>query len=125
MSRRTERLNSLIRRDLSDLIRNEVKDPRVAVEMSVTMVDTSADVQHAKVYVSIYGTLREKEDAIAGLEDASGFIRRQLRGRLETRNVPVLRFILDDTLHEGNEMLRLLDSLADQVPPEPDDAQRQ
>ena len=125
MSRRTERLNSLIRRDLSDLIRNEVKDPRVAVEMSVTRVDTSTDIQHAKVYVSVYGTLREKEDAIAGLEDASGFIRRQLRGRLETRNVPVLRFILDDTLHEGNEMLRLLDSLADQMPPEPDDAQRQ
>ena len=123
MSRRIERLNSLIRRDLSDLIRNEVRDPRVAVEMSVTRVDTSSDVQHAKVYVSIFGTLREKEDAIAGLEDASGFIRRQLRGRLETRNVPTLRFVLDDTLDEGNEMLRLLDSLSDQIPPESDTAQ--
>ncbi len=123
MSRRIERLNSLIRRDLSDLIRNEVRDPRVAVEMSVTRVDTSSDVQHAKVYVSIFGNLREKEDAIAGLEDASGFIRRQLRGRLETRNVPLLRFVLDDTLDEGNEMLRLLDSLSDQIPPESDTAQ--
>ena len=125
MSRRTERLNSLIRRDLSDLIRNEVKDPRVAGVVSVTMVDTSADVQHAKVYVSVFGTLREKEEAIAGLDDASGFIRRQLRGRLETRNVPTLRFILDDTLDEGNEMLRLLDSLADQIPPESDAARSQ
>ena len=125
MSRRTDRLNSLIRRDLSELIRNEVKDPRVAVEMSVTRVDTSSDIQHAKVFVSVYGSLREKEDAIAGLEDASGFIRRQLRGRLETRNVPVLRFILDETLHEGNEMLRLLDSIADQIPPESDVAQSQ
>ena len=123
MSRRIERLNSLIRRDLSELIRNEVRDPRVAVEMSVTRVDTSADIQHAKVYVSVYGNLREKEDAIAGLEDASGFIRRQLRGRLETRNVPLLRFVLDETLDEGNEMLRLLDSLTDQVPPESDSAQ--
>ena len=125
MSRRIDRLNSLIRRDLSDLIRNEVRDPRVAVEMSVTRVVTSADVQHAKVYVSVYGTLREKEDAIDGLEDASGFIRRQLRGRLETRNVPILRFVLDDTLAEGNEMLRLLDSLADQIPPETDLVQPQ
>ena len=125
MSRRIDRLNSLIRRDLSDLIRNEVRDPRVAVEMSVTRVVTSADVQHAKVYVSVYGTLREKEDAIDGLEDASGFIRRQLRGRLETRNVPILRFVLDDTLDEGNEMLRLLDSLADQIPPETDVVQPQ
>jgi len=93
--------------------------------MSVTRVVTSADVQHAKVYVSVYGTLREKEDAIDGLEDASGFIRRQLRGRLETRNVPILRFVLDDTLDEGNEMLRLLDSLADQIPPETDVVQPQ
>ena len=125
MSRRIERLNSLIRRDLSDLIRNEVKDPRVAGVISVTRVDTSADIQHAKVFVSVFGTLREKEDAVAGLEDAAGFIRRQLRGRLETRNVPVLRFVLDDTLDEGNEMLRLLDSLADQMPSEPDTAQSQ
>ena len=125
MSRRIERLNSLIRRDLSDLIRNEVKDPRVAGEISVTRVDTSADVQHAKVYVSVYGTLREKEDAIAGLDDASGFIRRQLRGRLETRNVPVLRFVLDESLDEGNEMLRLLDSLNEQMPPQSDATQPQ
>ena len=125
MSRRTERLNSLIRRDLSDLIRNEVKDPRVAGVVSVTRVDTSSDVQHAKVFVSVYGSLREKEDAIDGLGDASGFIRRQLRGRLETRNVPVLKFILDETLDEGNEMLRLLDSLADQMPSQPDEPQPQ
>ncbi len=125
MSRRIERLNSLIRRDLSDLIRNEVKDPRVAGVVSVTRVDTSTDVQHAKVFVSVYGTLREKEDAIDGLGDASGFIRRQLRGRLETRNVPALKFILDETLDEGNEMLRLLDSLADQMPSQSDAPQPQ
>ena len=120
MSRRTERLNSIIRRDLSDLIRNEVKDPRVAGVVSVTRVVTSADVQHARIYVSVYGTLREKENAVAGLSDASRFIRRQLRYRLETRQVPELRFILDETLEEGNEMLRLLDSLEDQTHPVPD-----
>ena len=118
MSRRIERLNSMIRRDLSELLRYEVKDPRVAGVVSVTQVDTSGDVQHAKVYVSVYGTLREKEDTIAALQSASGFMRRQLRGRLETRQVPVLRFILDDTLTEGNQMLDLLDSLADQISPE-------
>ena len=115
MNRRTERLNSIIRRELSDLIRNEVRDPRVVGVVSVTRVDTSSDLNYARVYVSVYGTLREKEDAIFGLGDASRFIRRQLRGRIETRQVPELRFILDDTLDEGNEMLRLLDSLADQM----------
>ncbi len=116
MSRRIERLNSMIRRDVSELLRYEVKDPRVSGVVSVTRVNTSNDVQHARVYVSVYGTLREKEDTIAALQSAAGFIRRQLRGRLETRHVPVLRFILDDTLTEGNQMLELLDSLSEEIP---------
>ena len=120
MSRRIERLNSMIRRDVSELLRYEVKDPRVSGVVSVTQVDTSGDVQHAKVYVSVYGTLREKEETIAALQSAAGFIRRQLRGRLETRHVPVLRFILDDTLTEGNQMLDLLDTLAEQMPASPE-----
>ncbi len=117
-SRRTERLNSIIRRDLSDLIRNEVGDPRATGVVSVTHVETSPDVQHARVYVSVYGSLREKEDAVAALSDAARFLRRQLRARLHTRQVPELRFILDESLDEGNEMLRLLDSIAEQLPPE-------
>ncbi len=117
-SRRTERLNSIIRRDLSDLIRNEVGDPRAAGVVSVTHVETSPDVQHARVYVSVYGSLREKEDAVAALSDAARFLRRQLRARIHTRQVPELRFILDESLDEGNEMLRLLDSIAEQLPPE-------
>ena len=120
MSRRIERLNSMIRRDVSELLRYEVKDPRVSGVVSVTQVDTSGDVQHAKVYVSVYGALREKEETIAALQSAAGFIRRQLRGRLETRHVPVLKFILDDTLTEGNQMLDLLDTLAEQMPASPE-----
>ena len=122
MSRRIERLNSLIRRDVSELLRYEVKDPRVSGVVSVTQVDTSGDVQHAKVYVSVYGTLREKEETIAALQYAAGFIRRQLRGRLETRHVPTLKFILDDTLTEGNQMLDLLDSLSEEMPAPPESA---
>ena len=65
VSRRIERLNSQIRRDLSELIRTEVKDPRVIGVVSVTRVDISADFQHAKVYVSVYGDLREKETTLS------------------------------------------------------------
>ena len=122
MSRRTERLNSQIRRDLSELLRYEVKDPRVSGVVSVTRVEVSADIQHAKVYVSVYGTLREKEKTITALGSAAGFLRRHLRGRLETRQAPALRFLLDDTLTEGNKTLELLDSLADQIPPAPPDS---
>ena len=117
MSRRTERLNSQIRRDLSELLLYEVKDPRVSGVVSVTRVDVSPDIQSAKVYVSVYGTLREKEKTMAALSSAAGFLRRHLRGRLDTRQTPTLRFLLDDTLTEGNKMLDLLDSLADQAPP--------
>ncbi len=120
VSRRIERLNSQIRRDLSELIRTEVKDPRVIGVVSVTRVDISADFQHAKVYVSVYGDLREKETTLAALGSAAGFLRRQLRDRLDTRQVPILRFILDDTLTEGNKMLDLLDSLSNQIPNPPD-----
>jgi ribosome-binding factor A len=116
MSRRIERLNSMILRDLSQMLRTEVRDPRVTGVVSITRVDTSADYQHAKVYVSVYGTLREKETTMAALDSASGFMRRQLRGRLETRNVPLLRFLLDETLTEGNQMLDLLDSLMADMP---------
>ena len=120
MSRRIERLNSMILRDLSQMLRTEVRDPRVTGVVSITRVDTSADYQHAKVYVSVYGTLREKETTMAALDSASGFMRRQLRGRLETRNVPILRFLLDETLTEGNQMLDLLDSLMADMPDSPD-----
>lgn len=116
MSRRTERLNSQIRRDLSELLRYEVKDPRVSGVVSVTRVDVSSDLQYARVYVSVYGTLSEKEKTMAALGSAAGFLRRHLRGRLDTRQAPTLRFFLDDTLTEGNKMLDLLDSLADQTP---------
>ncbi len=119
MPRRTDRLNSLIRRDVSELILTEVKDPRVSGFVSVTHVDTSTDVQFAKVYVSVYGTLNDKQRTLDALHSASGFIRRQLRGRLETRQVPVLRFLLDETLAEGNQMLDLLDTLVAELP-EPD-----
>jgi ribosome-binding factor A len=116
MSRRTDRFNSIMRRDLSELLLTEVKDPRVSGFVSVTRVDTSIDYQFAKVYVSVYGTLQEKQNTIDALQSASGFLRRQLRGRLQTRQVPAMRFMLDDTLAEGNQMLDLLDSLADQMP---------
>ena len=123
MSRRTERLNSLIRRDLSELLLTEIKDPRVSGVVSVTRVSTSADIQHAKVYVSVYGTEHEKRKTMDALRSASRFIRYHLRGRLRTRQVPNLRFILDDTLTEGNRMLDLIDSLVEDLPPEePEDS---
>ena len=105
-----------MRRDLSELLLTEVKDPRVSGFVSVTRVDTSIDYQFARVYVSVYGTLREKQNTIDALQAASGFLRRELRGRLQTRQVPAMKFMLDETLDEGNRMLDLLDSLADQIP---------
>ena len=114
-----------MRRDLSELLLSEVKDPRLSSFVSVTRVDTSVDYQFARVYVSVYGTLREKQNTVDALQSASGFLRRQLRGRLQTRQVPAMRFVLDETLDEGNQMLELLDSLADQIPDDSESTNQQ
>ncbi|MBI2907249.1 MAG: 30S ribosome-binding factor RbfA [Chloroflexi bacterium] len=108
MTRRTERLNELIRSEISDLILREIKDPRLSGLLTITQVDISVDLRHAKVFVSIMGTEEEKKEALRGLEAASGFFRRQLRDRLTLRRIPELSFHRDDSIERGGRVLELL-----------------
>jgi ribosome-binding factor A len=112
MSRRIERLNDQLQEEISDLLRRQVKDPRVAVFLTVTRVETSADISHARVYVSIMGTAEEKEAALRGLEAASSFIRHELGHRLSLRRAPELSFRHDDSLEQGAHVLDLLDEVS-------------
>ena len=105
MSRRTERLNDLIREELSDLIRRQSKDPRLSCFLTVTRVDTSADLRLAKVFISIMGSDEEKKNAMDGLSSASGFLYRELRSRLSLRHTPQLVFYKDDSIERGAEVL--------------------
>jgi ribosome-binding factor A len=108
MTRRTERLNDLIREELSEIIRRQAKDPRLGCFLTVTHVDTSPDLRYAKVFISIMGSEEEKRKAMEGLASASGFLYRELRGRLSLRRMPQLSFHKDDAIERGAQVLHLM-----------------
>ena len=108
MTRRTERVNDLLREEISELIRRELKDPRVSHLTTVTEVVTSSDLRHAKVFISIMGTEGEKQSTLNGLVAATGFFRRNLAARLTIRRVPQLEFRRDDSIERGSHLLDLI-----------------
>lgn len=112
MTRRTERINNLIRQEISELLRQQVNDPRLASLISVTTVSTSADLRNAKVFVSSLGDEVSRSEILQGFTAASGFLRRQLAGRLTLRHIPQLSFHFDDSIQRGAEVLRLIEQVA-------------
>ncbi len=109
MSRgRPQKVADLIQRELSELIRLEVRDPRVGM-LTITSVDVSPDLSHAKVFI----TLLQKEklqDTLQGLQRASGFLRSQLAHRMKLYTTPELRFVYDESVERGDQLSRLIDS---------------
>jgi ribosome-binding factor A len=114
MSRRIERLNEQFREEISDLLRRQVKDPRLGVFITVTQVSVSADLSHARVYVSVMGSAEEKQGALQGLDAAASFIRHELGQRLSMRRIPRLAFRHDDSMEQGAHVLDLLDEVGEQ-----------
>lgn len=112
MTRRTERINGLIRDEISLLLQRQVKDPRLGGLVTVTGVSTSADLRHAKIFVSIMGDETEKKEALAGLDRASGFFRRELAERISLRRIPELSFHRDDSIEQGTHLLKLIERLS-------------
>jgi len=106
---RIERVNSLIRQEISELLQRQVKDPRLGNFIAVTEVSTSADLKYAKVFVSRLGSEEEKQETLSVLASASGFLRRELARRLKLRHIPVLSFQWDDSIERGDHLLRLID----------------
>src|SRR6266566_1412640 len=98
---RQEMLGELIAVELSDLLRTRLKDPRVGFA-SITHVEVSGDLRHAKVFVSVMGNPEEQEGTMIGLKHAAGFLRHELAGRL------VLRFMLDMSIEQGSHVLELI-----------------
>jgi len=108
MTRRTERINDLIREELSDLLRRSVKDPRLQSFVTVTEVEVTPDLRHAKVFISVLGTEEEKHDVFKALESAGGFLRHELGERVHLRRAPELDFRRDDTMEKADRIMRLL-----------------
>jgi len=104
---RTERVGSLLRREISRVIQDRVKDPRVRA-VTVTGVDVSEDLRYARAYVSIMGSPEEQHDAIEGLNRASRFIRAELGKRLRIKRVPEISFLRDTSFEYGAHIEELL-----------------
>lgn len=107
---RQEKLGELIAAELSDLLRTRVKDPRVGFA-SITRVEVSNDLRHAKVHVSVMGSEEERIDTMRGLRNATGFLRHELASRLTLRYMPELVFKLDTSIEEGARILALINQI--------------
>ncbi|MEH1835192.1 MAG: 30S ribosome-binding factor RbfA [Nostoc sp.] len=118
-NRRVSRVAELIKREVSQMLLNGIKDDRVGTGMvSVTDVDVSGDLQHAKIYVSIYGTDQAKAETMAGLKSATGYVRSELGARVRLRRTPEVIFVEDRSIERGNKVLALLSQLNHERPPE-------
>ncbi|HLY65092.1 MAG TPA: 30S ribosome-binding factor RbfA [Chloroflexota bacterium] len=111
MSRRAERVQSLIRHELGEILQQEVKDPRIEGLVSITAVEVSADLRHARVFVSVYGAKEAETHAMEALSSARPFLRHELRQRLHLRYTPDLDLHLDHSLAYADEVSRLLKNL--------------
>jgi ribosome-binding factor A len=109
MSRRTEKIASLIRNVVGEAISHRLNDPRISPMASVTRVKVTGDLQFADVWVSVMGGEGEQRATLTGLTHASGHIQSLLARALMTRHCPTLRFKLDDSIKKGFETLRLID----------------
>jgi len=112
MVHRIERVNSVIRQEISELLKRQVKDPRLGNFITVTEVSTSPDLKYAKVFVSCIGSDQGKQETLRVLTSASGFFRRELAQRLKLRFTPVLNFQWDDSIERGNHLLQLIDEVS-------------
>ena len=111
-SRRVEKLAALLKREVSDLLVNGVRDERIHQTMiTITTVEVSADLQHAKIFVSLFGEEQKKAEVLVCLEESKGFIRRELARRLQMRRSPDLIFKIDQCMSKGSSVLDLLTSL--------------
>jgi ribosome-binding factor A len=113
-NRRIDRINELLRSEIAELISREIKDPRLAGLISVTEVDTTTDLRHAKVFVSVFGTEEERASSLAALRSATGFLRREVAQRVTFRHMPELEFHLDSSIEQGDKIMRLLRQVADE-----------
>jgi ribosome-binding factor A len=116
MTRRTARVNDLLREEISSLLQRDLKDPRIGGLVTITEVDVSPDLRSARVFVSVLGTAEERTSTMEALAAGAGFVQRELRRRVTMRRVPELSFIADESLERGQRILSLLDQTREAPP---------
>ena len=105
------RINGEVLKELSNIIRSEIKDPRINPMTSVVSVEVAPDLKTCKAYISVLGDEKSRQDTIAGLKNAEGYIRRELARTVNLRNTPEIKFILDQSIEYGINMSKLIDEV--------------
>ena len=105
------RINGEVLKELSNIIRSEIKDPRINPMTSVVSVEVAPDLKTCKAYISVLGDEKSQQDTIAGLKSAEGYIRRELARTVNLRNTPEIKFILDQSIEYGINMSNLIDEV--------------
>ena len=105
------RINMEVQRELSQIIRSEIKDPRIHPLTSVVAVEVTPDLKYCKAYISVLGDEEAGKAAIEGLRSAASFVRRELAHRVNLRNTPEIKFILDQSIEYGVNMSKLIDEV--------------
>ena len=119
MSRRIDRINDLLRDEISLLLSRQIKDPRLTGVISITSVNTSNDLRNAEVLLSVMGDEEARRSALDGIQSAASYLRRELRDRISLRYTPFLKFALDDTLEHAAHILQIMDNIRDEQDQQP------
>jgi ribosome-binding factor A len=120
MSRRTRQLGEFVKEEVMEIVRREVNDPRIGF-MSITRVDVSDDLRSARIFVSVFGTDEEREATMKALRSAAGYIRRLLKPRMHTRQIPELDFRDDRSMEHAESIARTLNEVRSASPSRPPD----
>ena len=120
-STKNTRINSEVQKELAEIIRGEIKDPRVSPMTSVVACEVAPDLKTCKAWISVYGDEGAIEDTVKGLQSAEGYIRRELAHRINLRNTPEIRFIVDESIAYGVRMSKLIDDEIAKIPDRPED----
>jgi ribosome-binding factor A len=111
-NKRAIRVGELLKEEISQIVLREMKDPRIGF-VSITDVEVSGDLRHAKVFISVYGTDKEKEETLAGLQQAQGFVRKLVGERVKIHHTPEIIFRYDDSIENGVHISEIIKDLKD------------
>ena len=109
------RINGEVQKELSNIIRGEIKDPRINPLTSVVAVEVAPDLKTCKAYISVLGDEKSQQDTIKGLKSAEGYIRTMLAKRINLRNTPQITFILDQSIEYGVKMSKMIDDVTKDI----------
>ena len=116
------RINMEVQRELANLIRGGIKDPRISPMTTVVAVEVAPDLKTAKAYISVLGDEEAQKNTLAGLKSAEGYIRRELARKVNLRNTPEIKFVVDQSIEYGVKMSAKIDEVIAQIPDRSEEA---